>query len=254
MNSYSSKVTPVILAGGKGTRLKSVVGDRPKVLAEIVGRPFITYLLDQLIESGFKSVVLCTGYKAEMVEKTIGATYKSMKVSYSVENHPLGTFGAIAKASELIQVENIIAMNGDSYISTPLSKFMDWGLNNRIKAGILLTRVNNASRYGQVEVDAKGHILSFREKEVSSKPGLINAGIYILSLSTIQRFNNSSSQHLNSSSVKRLSISAPCSIEKEVFPSLAKSGDLHGYPVEADFIDIGTPDSYKKAKEFFVCR
>jgi NDP-sugar pyrophosphorylase family protein len=253
-----NNITAIILAGGEGIRLQSVVSDCPKVLAEINGRPFITYLLDQLVESGFQSVVLCTGYKAEMVERAIGVSYRSMRVSYSVEERPLGTFGAIAKASLLAEEENILAMNGDSYIDTSLSEFVDWGLGNRVKAGILLAQALDSSRYGRVSMGKDGKIIAFEEKKDSCSPGLINAGIYFLPISTIRQFNSPTVQPLNNSTSQQFNnstfLSIPHSIEKEIFPSLAAAGDLHGYPVNADFIDIGTPESYGKAKEIFADR
>ncbi len=88
----------VILAGGLGTRLRSVVADRPKVMAEIAGRPFLTFLLDQLLSVAIERVVLCTGYKAELVSSVLGQSYRGLTLDYSEETEPLGTGGALRLA------------------------------------------------------------------------------------------------------------------------------------------------------------
>ena len=108
-------VTAAILAGGLGTRLRSVVKDRPKVLAEIRGVPFLTYLLDQLAAAGVRDVVLCTGYMGEQVRSAFGDSYGGMCLSYSQESSPLGTAGALRLALPLFKSSSVLVMNGDSF-------------------------------------------------------------------------------------------------------------------------------------------
>ena len=118
-----SDVTAVILAGGLGTRLRSVIADRPKVLAEVRGRPFLAYLLDQLIVAGSRSVVLCTGYCGEQILRTFGERYGPLRLSYSQERTPLGTAGALRAGLGQFGSDSVLALNGDSYCSLDLKKY-----------------------------------------------------------------------------------------------------------------------------------
>jgi NDP-sugar pyrophosphorylase family protein len=223
-----------ILSGGLGTRLKSVLPDRPKVLAVIKGKPFITYLLEQIQTWGIESVILCTGFMGDRVREEIGERYKNLKVSYSQEDIPLGTGGALKLALPLLDAKYILVMNGDSYININLSNFIKWHINNDYPASILLVSVEDVGRYGKVEIDGRGKILNFIEKNRRAQPGLINAGIYL--------FNN----HI----LHQLPSDIPYSLEEQFFPFLVKKG-LYGFQVKGEFIDIGTPESYIKAEEFF---
>jgi len=112
---HIENVTALILAGGLGTRLSSAFPEKPKVLAPVNGRPFLSYLLDQLVSAGFQDVILCTGYKGEMVRKTFGDSYKDLAIRYSMEPEPLGTGGALLYALPMIKKKLILAMNGDSF-------------------------------------------------------------------------------------------------------------------------------------------
>src|SRR3989338_6029269 len=110
-----SGVTVAILAGGLGTRLRSVIADRPKVLAEVRGRPFLTYIFDQLIAASIKYAVLCTGYLGEKVCDRFGDSYGSLRLAYSQEPSPRGTAGALRLALPLFKSDSVLVMNGDSY-------------------------------------------------------------------------------------------------------------------------------------------
>ena len=105
-----------LMAGGFGKRLRKVVPDRPKVLAEVNGRPFIFFLLDQLSESSIRRVILCTGYKSECVEDTVGSSYRTLSLEYSKEARPLGTAGALRNAKQMFCSELILVINGDSFV------------------------------------------------------------------------------------------------------------------------------------------
>ena len=117
------KVTAVILAGGVGSRLRSAVSDRPKVLAEVNGRPYLEHLFDQLIDADIENAVLCTGHLADMVKKACGSTYGSMKLSYSQEFTPMGTGGALRLATPHIRSDSVLVMNGDSYCTANINDF-----------------------------------------------------------------------------------------------------------------------------------
>jgi len=228
-------ITAVILAGGFGTRLQPIVSDRPKVLAEISGRPFLAYLLDQLVSAGIRKAVLCTGYMADMVRDCFGDTYNSLRLLYSKEETPLGTGGAIRLALPHISSDVVLVMNGDSYINVGLDIFLDWFFEENRQAALLLTKVNNTSRYGRIGLDKNKKIEFFEEKGNNSGSGWINAGIYLI----------------NKSLINRIPPHQPYSLEKQFFPELA--GDrLFGFCFEGQFIDIGTPESYAKAEVFFA--
>lgn len=230
-------ITAVILAGGKGTRLQSAVADRPKVLAKVYGRPFISYLLDQLIEAGLTSVVLSTGYMNEMVAEELGDSYKGLKLTYSVEDTPLGTGGGLRRALDFLDDELILVLNGDSYAGLDLGAFLKWFSLRDRDAAIALASVGDVSRYGSVEIGTDGAISVFKEKEAGkAAAGLINAGVYLVKRSL----------------VAEIKADAAYSLERELFVSLVNEGGrLWGFPFEGVFIDIGTPESYANAEEFF---
>ena len=227
-----SDITTVILAGGLGTRLRPVFSDRPKVLAEVLGRPFLTYLLDQIFFAGARKVILCTGYMGDKVQEVYGDTYKSLHLLYSQEDEPLGTGGALRLALPLIESNHVLVMNGDSYIRTDLSCYVDWFFQIDRKASLLLVKVLDTSRYGMVKVKKDESILVFEEKGMAKGSGWINAGAYLVKTSLL----------------KSIPSGKAFSLEREFFPSLVGNG-LFGYKCKGSFIDIGTPESFNKAEK-----
>ena len=145
-----SEITVVILAGGLGTRLRSIVSNRPKVLAEVLGRPFLTYLFDQLDHAGAREVVLCTGYMAGSVREEMGNSYRSLRIKHSMEDVPLGTGGALRLALPMIKSDTVMVMNGDSYANVDLKTFFAWFLRKNVVAALLLAKAFDISRYGRV--------------------------------------------------------------------------------------------------------
>lgn len=228
------EITAVILVGGFGKRLRTVVPDTPKVLAHVCGRPFLSFQLDKINSTGIRDVILCTGYMAEMVESAFGNTYKSLRLTFSREDLPLGTGGALRLAYPLIKSKYVLVMNGDSFVNSDLTSFMDWFFDTEADAGLLLAHVSDTSRYGKVTVAEDGEILAFEEKDESCGKGWINAGIYIMK----RRM------------VSSIPIGTPFSLEREFFPNLVGKG-LYGFLFNGDFIDIGTPESYSLAQSFF---
>jgi histidinol-phosphate phosphatase family protein len=230
-----SRVTAVILAGGLGTRLRSKVPDQPKVLAEVGARPFLAYLLDHLAAAGCRRVVLCTGYLGEKVARAFGKNYGQLRLVYSQERTPLGTGGALRLALSHVGSDPVLVMNGDSYCDTDINAFWNWHRRRQVPASVVLARVARSERYGQVKVDIDGRILEFAEKQRGAEAGWINAGIYLLSREMIQ-------------SIPHEAIS---SLEKDVFPRWVGCG-LSGYMSLGRFIDIGTPEDFAGAKNFFA--
>ena len=229
-----ANTTAVILAGGLGTRLRSVVSDRPKVLARVGNRPFVTFLLDQLVAAKIKEVVLCTGYMADQIQEKLGNTYKSLRIIGSREPRPLGTGGAVRLALPHLNSDPVLIMNGDSYVDTDLTAYVNWFFKQNHQASLLLVKVPDTSRYGKVIVAKDGRVFAFEEKGSNIGPGWINAGIYIMKKSL----------------VASIPAGIAFSLERELFPRLLNKS-LYGFYSNGRFIDIGTPQSLCRAQEFF---
>jgi NDP-sugar pyrophosphorylase family protein len=228
-----SDVTAVILAGGVGSRLKSVVSDRPKGLAEVNGRPFLAFLLDQLRGAGAARVVFSTGFLAPQIEEAFGDEFHGMRIGYSHETTPLGTGGGLRRAADTVASSTLLVLNGDSYCEVDLTAFLTDALRGRSPA-IVLSRQLDTSRFGRVEHGPDGRIDSFREKGESPGAGWINAGIYALPREL----------------VLAIPTGRPVSLEREVFPVWIGQG-LRAFPSTGRFLDIGTPESYREASDFF---
>jgi len=247
-----STITGAILAGGLGTRLRSVVSDRPKVLALVRGKPFLAYLLDQLGQADIRRVVLLTGYKGEQIEKTFGSRYGNIDLEYSAETEPLGTAGALRLAlpklfANATAAGTVLMLNGDSFCAADLTGLREFHTNPKRQRGgissvtenkgasIVLTHVPDTSRFGKVEVTADDRVERFVEKQAAGGAGWINAGIYLIP----QQF------------VEQIPTGRAVSIEREMFPAWSQAGNLRGFQGQGEFLDIGTPESYRAAEEFF---
>ena len=227
-----AETTAVILAGGRGSRLRPVLPDQPKVLAEFHGRPFLAYLLDQLVAAGVPKVVLCTGYRGEEIRTRLGDAYGPVPLTYSHEDKPLGTAGALRLALPRLDSDPVLVMNGDSLIDADLPDYLAWFLGRPGAAALLLARVEDTARFGRVEVAGDGRITNFKEKGVPG-PGWINAGVYLLKKAVLEL----------------ITPQGFFSLEEDLLPTLVGRG-LYGHGVAGKFIDIGTPESYAVAAEF----
>jgi len=234
MNSIRN-VTAVVLAGGLGTRLRSVLADCPKILAPVNGKPFLAYLLEHLANQGLRDVVLCVGYRNEQVQAAFGRSYAGLRIAYSCENAPLGTAGALRLALPMLKSDPVLVLNGDSFCRPDLPSFFRWRQAHGAAAALLLTRVPDTRRYGRVQVDDAGLIRAFEEKGEHDGPGWINAGVYLLSRPLLAEIP------------ERTAVS----LERESFPAWLGRG-LYGCPSESPFLDIGTPSSYAAAEEFLA--
>ena len=224
----------IVLAGGKGTRLRAVVSDVPKPLAMVAGRPFLLFVLDQLAASGIRRCILATGYLSEMIEHAVGQQWAGMEITYSVEEQVLGTGGAVARAAMALTGNSAHVLNGDTYLSYSPLELELCTIQAGADAGIALASVDDVARYGAVIV-RDGRLEQFQEKGVTG-PGLINAGSYFLTkpvLSNLMRHH------------------APFSLETEVLIPFAQRGQIAAFDRTEDFIDIGVPDDYARAQEQF---
>lgn len=231
-----ANVPAVILAGGLGTRLRSVVADRPKVLATVHGRPYLAYLLDQLIGFGIRQVVLCTGYKGEQIHETFGDRYRTASLHYSQESEPLGTAGALRLALPRLTEPLVLAMNGDSYCDADFSSLLQWHRDGNFTGSLLLTRVPDTSRYGRVITTDSGQVFQFEEKGANRGMGWINAGVYLLGRDLLAEIPSG----------------AVASLERDMLPKWIQR-PFGGFPAPAArFLDIGTPESYAETERFFA--
>lgn len=227
--------TAAILAGGLGTRLRSRIADRPKVLALVHGRPYLAYLLEQLAEVGVRAVVLLTGYLAEQVRSAFGNSYAGLRLNYSTEPSPLGTAGALRLALPYLSASTILLLNGDSYCAVSLPDFWAFHCRQAADFSLVLTPVKDCSRYGRVQTGPDGRILRFDEKSDAHGAGWVNAGIYLVKRSLIQE----------------IPPDVPLSLEHDMFPLWTAGKRCFGFPTESFFLDIGTPESYAQAEVFF---
>jgi NDP-sugar pyrophosphorylase family protein len=241
-----SDIDAVVLVGGQGTRLRAVLADRPKPLAEVAGRPFLTYVLDFLAAAGVRRVTLCTGYRAEMVQATFGPRYRSLDLTYSVEDKPLGTAGALLAALPMLRSSTILVANGDSLCQADLGEFSLFHEQQGCDASLLSTHVPDASRFGRVEFDESQRVTRFAEKDTAIGGGWINAGIYLIEQRALASFE-----------------STPLSLERDVLPELIRraasapttrprSRGVCAWLGGGALLDIGTPESLAQAETFLA--
>jgi D-glycero-alpha-D-manno-heptose 1-phosphate guanylyltransferase len=228
----------LILAGGLGKRLRSVVSDRPKPMVTVQGAPFLEILIDSLANKGVRQFVLLTGHKGEAIEDHFGLDYRSgITIVLSHERSPLGTGGAV-KNAEAYATDPSLLVNGDTFFDADLKSLLKFHVDTGAEVTLSLFNVEDVSRYGSVVVDQKGMVIGFREKDENvSEPGLINAGLSLLSKRLISRLPR-----------------RPFSMEREIFPSLVGSGKMFGLLQERPFFDIGTPESYEAFQLFMKDR
>jgi len=221
----------IILAGGMGTRLKSVVQEIPKPMAPIGDRPFLEILLNNLHDQGIEHVVLSVGYKHEIISKYFGESFRNIKLDYAIEKEPLGTGGAVSLALNHLFNDAFIMMNGDTLFDVDLKDFSIFHKQHSANLSIALKPITNQDRYGLVEIDSAYKIIDFTEKQFTSN-GYINGGIY----ATSRKFINS------------LNLPDKYSWEREVLEKETKSSLMYGYCSDSYFIDHGIPNDYSKAQ------
>ena len=223
----------LILAGGLGTRLKSIAVDVPKPLVPVMGVPFLEHQIRLLKAKGINEVVFCVSFMADKIKSYFGSGKRvGMSISYSEEEVPLGTAGAIRKASNLVD-DVFLVLNGDSYLDIDFQKLILQHLSEKANGTIVLTKYSNGQHYGTVRLDNKGKIIEFSEKKDElNQSQLINAGVYVFSKKILDYIEPDRN----------------ISLEREIFPKLAREGLLQGYIHEGYFIDIGRPESYEKFK------
>lgn len=221
----------IILAGGLGRRLREVVQDVPKPMANIDGHPFLYYLFLYLSAQGIEKVILSTGYKHSSIEKYFGDFCEGIRIQYSFEDRPLGTGGAIKKALGLVSGEHTFILNGDTFFDLNFKNMLAHHnfYNSDITIG--LKPMREFDRYGAVLCDGS-RVTSFKEKEYT-QIGNINGGIYILKKTIFNETDTADA----------------FSFENDFLSPNTKLFNIQGYVSDTYFIDIGVPIDYFRAQE-----
>jgi mannose-1-phosphate guanylyltransferase len=225
-------VKAVVMAGGEGTRLRPLTERTPKPMLPLLDRPLLAYTFDHLARHGVARVVLSCGYLPTQIEEHFGAKYEGLALEYRLEPEPLGTGGAIRFGAHGIH-GTFLALNGDSLREADLSRLVDLHRERDALATILLTPVENPSRYGVVELEPDGRVTRFVEKPPpgESDSNLINAGVYVLEPEVLEL----------------VPPGRMVSVEREVFPRLVEQGRCYALADDAYWLDVGTPESYLEA-------
>jgi D-glycero-alpha-D-manno-heptose 1-phosphate guanylyltransferase len=221
----------IVLAGGLGTRLAQVTRDIPKPMAPVGSRPFLEYLLDDLVDQGIEQAILAVSYRWEVIREHFGSVYRGMELSYSVEETPLGTGGAIRQALGKVTDDEVAVLNGDTRFRVDLMEMEKIHRNGGTQLTIALKRVTDSGRFGRVEVSADGLVTRFLEKS-SGGPGWINGGVYIL----------------NNSLFRDFSMPERFSFEMDLVEPNIDRIQPQAFQSDAYFIDMGIPEDYQRAQ------
>jgi len=233
MSTNLKEIDVVILCGGLGKRLRPVVFGQPKVLAKIGEQTFLDILIDDPLMYGFKNIILSIGYLKEQIKNHFNFDYDKnydYTITFSEEEKPLGTGGALKKAKPLIRSNPFIVMNGDSICKVNFRSFIDFHIEKKALLSIVLVRSKTAEDYGSVILDNSQRITGFNEKIAGKSENIINAGVYLMEKDI---FSYMPKQNR-------------FSLEYDLFPKIIKNRCC-GFLTKSEFIDIGTPERYGKA-------
>ncbi len=220
----------LVLAGGFGTRLKGVVRELPKPMAMVAGRPFLEYVLDQLICAGINNITLSLCYRADQISRHFGNRYRNAAIDYVVENEPMGTGGAINFALCGKGRDAVCVVNGDTFLNLDYGVLLDWYAQKPVAIAMVLRQMPDTGRYGSVIVSGE-YAVGFVEKGTGGS-GLINAGVYILQPEIFASFG----------------LPDKFSFEKDFLQVHCKELLPRAFLTSAYFIDIGLPDDYERAQ------
>lgn len=222
----------IILAGGLGTRLRPVVQDLPKCMAEVAGEPFLHHVIKYYRQQGISRFIFSLGYKHDVIVDYLKQRYPDLNYSCSIEEEPLGTGGAILQASGLAMQENVIVLNGDTLFVIDLELLSREHVEKKANCTLSLKPMQNSDRYGVVEIDDSGRITSFLEKKWYAE-SYINGGVYALNLAA---FTELPFPHV-------------FSFEKNYLEQYYTEHKMYGVVQDRYFIDIGVPEDYARAQQ-----
>jgi len=221
----------IILAGGLGTRLRSVVPDLPKCMAPVNEKPFLTYVINHLLSQGITHFIFSLGYKSEAIVDFLEKEFPSLLFKTSIEEEPLGTGGAVKKACGIAKDRSVLVTNGDTLFKIDINKVAGFHALSGANCSLSLKPMTNFSRYGVVEIDADNIIKSFKEKQYYDA-GLINGGVYAL--------------HVNK--FLREDLPEKFSFETDYLEKYYNKRRMFGIAQDEYFIDIGIPEDYARAQ------
>ncbi len=221
----------IILAGGLGTRLRSVVSDLPKCMAPINGIPFIAYVINHLQRQGVTHFIFSLGYKSESFIAFLNNDYKNLSYQLSIEDEPLGTGGAIKQSLIYALGKSVVIANGDTLFKADIVEMSQLHELSGANCTMALKPMTNFDRYGAVEINAQGLVQCFKEKQFYES-GLINGGVYAL----------------NKAKFFEEEFPDKFSFETAYLQKLYKERTILGIIQDKYFIDIGIPEDYEKAQ------
>ncbi len=222
----------IILAGGKGTRLQSLLSDIPKCMAPINGVPFISLILSYLKQGGISKIFISVGYNKEYIIKNLNINYSGMEILFVPEDIPLGTGGAVKAALALCSSPFPLVVNGDTFFRPDLKLLYQSHLLTNSALTIAVIEMPDVSRYGSVSIGENGRITSFNEKSEVASNGYINGGVYLMKNDVLESFPDTS-----------------FSLENDFLKQNVTRSSCYAFVSEAPFIDIGIPEDYLRAAE-----
>lgn len=231
----------IILCGGFGSRLSSIISDRPKSLAPIAGKPFLEHIINWLTKYGYHDLIFSVHHKASQIQEFIQDGSKfNVKAQFCLEKIPQGTGGAIKFAASKLtsKDEQALVINGDTFFDINLDNFLEFHNKNKSFATIALSHVLDVSSYGEINLDAQKKIISFTQNPATNshpRAGLVNGGVYMLSRSAIAKITQ---------------LTPPFSIERDFFAKSISIEPVYGYASDTTHYDIGTPTGFRKTDSF----
>ena len=224
----------VILAGGLGTRLQTVVNDVPKPMASVDDKPFLECLLEQWLNYDVQQIILSVGYKYNVIYDYFGTSYQEIPLGYVIENKPMGTGGAILKVIQEKQLNDYFYLvNGDTCFTIDPRQLRDSCERHRADMVMALRQIDESHRYHTITLDDDNRVISSAESENA----LINAGMYYMHPRIMDAWSDTD---------------VPLSFEDDLFPALFSNFRIYGEILDGKFIDIGIPEDYARAESFFM--
>jgi D-glycero-alpha-D-manno-heptose 1-phosphate guanylyltransferase len=229
--------TAIVLAGGLGTRLRSVVQDRPKPMALVNNKPFLAHQLDYWIAEGIEKFILSVGYKHDVIIDFFGHEYKGVSIDYSIETKPMGTGGGLLLAIEKSGINTpFLLLNGDTYFKVNLDSLISFSEQNQADLTFSLFPTTDLDRYMGIDVSAEGQVVALKSQNISKSNRLASGGVYwINNLAFLQKAHKD--------------LNEPSSFEDDILPTMLSSRQkLFGFICDETFIDIGLPDDYYRSE------
>lgn len=230
--SGSGGYEAIILAGGLGTRLRSVVSDVPKCMAPVAGLPFLYYVIEHLLQQGVTKFIFSVGYKSELIIDYVNTQYPNIHKQFSIEEEPLGTGGAVKLACSMATGKDVLIMNGDTLFKIDVEWVTGFHDSNHADCTLALKPMEEFDRYGVVELDENAAVASFREKQYYDS-GLINGGVYVLDVAHFIKEE----------------LPQKFSFEKDYLEQYFDKRKMYGIVQDEYFIDIGIPEDFERAQE-----